>query len=394
MPVSELSSLAPIYRDALLNDVVPFWQRHSPDPEHGGFFTLLDRAGQRYGDDKPIWLQGRAIWLFATLYRTVEKKPEWLELAQRGAAFLDRHAFGPDGKMFFTVTRDGRPLQMRRYVFSEVFAVMAYGALALTTDDDAARDKAKACFQRFEDYLNTPGKIAPKIDPITRPMKGLSPLMCRLSLAELMRKVDPNSDYEGVIDSCIDEICSDFVDHDQRCVRETVTPEGDIVEGPDGRVMNPGHAIECAWFMLDVAHRRNDSNLATEAIRIIDYSLERGWDQEFGGLLYFVDIDGRPPVQLEHDMKLWWPHNEALIALLYAFHATNDERYADWFMKMHQWTFDHFPDADHGEWFGYLHRDGSLSTPLKGATWKGPFHVPRCLLLCWKALEQIGATSR
>ncbi len=393
MPTQPIGDLVSVYRDALLDDVVPFWERHSPDPDRGGFFTMLDRSGQRYGDDKPIWLQGRAIWLFATLYRLVEPRPQWLELAQRGREFLDRHAFAPDGKMYFSVTHDGKPLQMRRYVFCEVFAVMAYGALALATDDETAREQARRCYRRFVEYITTPGKIAPKIDTTTRPMKGLSPLMCWLSLAEMMRGIDPTTDYDTAINRCVDEILTHFVDHDRRCVLETVAPDGGIVDGPDGRVMNPGHAIECAWFMLDIAQRRGDGTLVQRVLPIVDYALERGWDTEHGGLLYFVDIDGRPPVQLEHDMKLWWPHNEALIALLYAYRATGEQRYADDFLKVHEWTFNHFPDREHGEWFGYLHRDGSLSTPLKGGTWKGPFHVPRCLLLCWRALEALPASS-
>ena len=47
-----------------------------------------------------------------------------------------------------------------------------------------------------------------------------------------------------------------------------------------------------------------------------------------------------------------------------------------------------FADEEHGEWYGYLHRDGRVSVPLKGNLWKGPFHLPRMQLVCWKLIEE------
>lgn len=393
MSDADLAALAGVYRRNLLHDVVPFWERHGVDRDCGGFFTLLDRCGARYGDDKPIWLQGRAAWMFATLYRRVEARPQWLDLARHGCAFLDRHAFDERGKMYFCVARDGRPLRMRRYVFSEVFGVLAYAGLAAATAEDAPRRRAVEVYRSMLRHLRTPGLIPPKTDPGTRPMKSLSPLMCILNVAGAMREIDPAGPYEADIDASIEEILRDFVRVDQRCVLEHVGPRGEVVEGPDGRVMNPGHAIECAWFILEVARRRSDPALARRALEVIDISLERGWDTEHGGLLYFVDVEGRPATQLEHDMKLWWPHNEALIALTMACAETPDPRYRAWLRRVHDWTFARFPDPEFGEWYGYLHRDGTVSTPIKGGMWKGFFHVPRCLLMCKAALEQLGGSA-
>jgi trehalose 6-phosphate synthase/phosphatase len=45
-------------------------------------------------------------------------------------------------------------------------------------------------------------------------------------------------------------------------------------------------------------------------------------------------------------------------------------------------------DPEFGEWYGYLHRDGRVSTRLKGNMWKGPFHLPRMLWYCWKLLDE------
>lgn len=383
-----LNAIAAHHRNALLEDVIPFWQRHSVDREHGGFFTLLDRRGELYGSDKPIWLQGRQAWMFATLYLQIERRPEWLDLARQGCNFLVRHGYDAGGKLYFLVDRTGRPLRMRRYAYSEVFAAIAFAALAAATGEREWAERALATFEFFLAHTREPGRSEPKTDPRTRPMKGLAPLMCVLSTAdELIRTIGPMAaarviQLEAAIDSAAEEILRDFVKPDRGCVLETVGPDGEVIEGPDGRVMNPGHAIECAWFLLHIAHRRGDDHYVKPALAIFDDSIERGWDSDYGGLYSFIDVDGRPPTQLEHDMKLWWPHNEATIAALMAFRATNEARYLGHYSRIYDWSMAHFADPEHGEWFGYLHRDGSVSTPLKGGIWKGCFHLPRMHLMC------------
>jgi N-acylglucosamine 2-epimerase len=376
------------HRSGLLDDTVAFWTRHSVDREFGGFFTFLERDGSVYCTDKPVWFIGRATWLYATLYRLVEPRPEWLDLAQRGYDFLTRYCFDARGKMYFCVTREGRPLRMRRYVFSEVFGGMALAALAAATGDGNIRQQAVDLFQSFVRYLRTPGLIEPKVSAEVRPTRSLSPLMCLLSLADMLLAVSDDPQYEKTITAVVEEIFGNFVKADDSSVRETVGPDGQRLDTPQGRVMSPGHAIETAWFLMEVARRRQDHSLARRAARILDWSFERGWDRQYGGLLYFVDVDGKPSEYLEHDMKLWWPHSEALYGTLLAYHLTGDDKYAQMYERVHQWTFDHFPDAEHGEWYGYLHRDGSLSTTLKGGMWKGPFHIPRAQLFCWKLLDQ------
>jgi len=127
-PALELPGLRDFYRRRLVDDAAPFWLAHGLDRLHGGFITSLDRDGRILDTDKAVWFQGRGTWMYATLYNTVEKRPEWLEAARSGGAFMTRHCFRADGKMYFTVTREGLPLRVRRYVYSEAFAAMAFAA--------------------------------------------------------------------------------------------------------------------------------------------------------------------------------------------------------------------------------------------------------------------------
>ena len=113
---------------------------------------------------------------------------------------------------------------------------------------------------------------------------------------------------------------------------------------------------------------------------MLDWMWEWGWDREYGGLFYFRDAKGLPSHEYWHDMKFWWPHTEAMNATLRAWLLTGEHRQLERFEQVKAWSYAHFPDPEYGEWFGYLHRDGSLSCDLKGTMFKGPFHIPRVLL--------------
>jgi N-acylglucosamine 2-epimerase len=389
-----------IYCDGLLEDIIPFWIRHSVDREHGGFLTSLDRDGSVIDTDKAVWLQGRFVWMLSTLQNTVgqhgiEPRPEWLEIAQHGIDFLDAHCFDEDGRMFFLVTREGKPLRKRRYIFSETFTTIAFAAYAQATGDDALLQRAVDLFKLTLHYLETPGLLPPKTDPDTRPMKGIAVPMILIATAQVLREAGGDVELcNQTIDRCLDEIERDFMHPELSAVLEVVGPNGEFIDSYDGRTVTPGHAIEAAWFILDeAAHRNRDARLTQMGCTMLDWMWEMGWDTEYGGLFYFRDVTGRPVQEYWHDMKFWWPHNEAVIATLLAYRLTGDERYAHLHKLAHEWAFRHFPDAEYGEWFGYLHRDGSLSVPLKGNQWKGGFHVPRMYWKSWMILEEMKAES-
>ena len=387
------AELRDVYRDGLLLDTLPFWLRNSVDREHGGFLLCQDRDGTVIDTDKGLWQQGRFAWLLATLYETVEPRGEWLELARHGIDFIRRHGFDKDGRMFFQVTREGRPLRKRRYVFTECFAVAALAAYAKAAGDEEARDQALELFRLVVRHLTTPGLLAPRTDPRTRPMKGLAGPMIGIVTAQILRRVTEDPICDEQIEVWIDEIERHFVKPELEAVLEVVGANGELIDHFDGRTLNPGHALEAAWFLMEEArHRGGDRRLLELGTTIVDWMWARGWDREYGGILYFTDVKGLPVQEYWHDMKFWWPQTEAIVATLMAHRLTGDPKYAGWHQQAHDWAYRHFPDPEHGEWFGYLHRDGRISSTLKGNLWKGPFHLPRMQLIGWKLLE--GSTGR
>ena len=390
---AELDALCAFYRRGLLEDTLPFWMPDIIDREHGGYLSMRDRDGSLIDTDKSVWVQGRFAWVLATLHRTLEPREEWLAGARSGIDFLRDHCFDDDDRMFFLVTREGKQLRKRRYFFSEAFAVMALAAYGKAAEDEEAVEQARQLFRLCVEYIE--GRL-PTGDPKwtdVRPARSIGVPMIFLQVAQQLVETVGDELAEEMIDEFIDEIRL-FVKDDLECVMEQVAPDGSIIDHIDGRTLNPGHAIEGAWFILHEAKRRGgDAELTALGTRMLDYMWTRGWDEDYGGILSFVDVYGKPVQEYWHDMKFWWPQNEAVIATLLAWQLTGHPKYAARHRRIHAYAHERFPDREHGEWFGYLHRDGRVSSTVKGNQFKGPFHLPRMQWYCWRLLDERRASG-
>jgi len=387
------AELAGLYRRALLENVIPFWEEHSIDHESGGYLTCLDRHGSVFDTDKFMWLQARQVWTFSMLFNRLEARSSWLECARHGVEFMLRHGRDEAGDWYFSLARDGRPLVQPYNVFSDCFAAMGLSQFALAAGDEEAKQVAGRTFRRILQRRSNPkGKYA-KTVATTRPMIALSLPMILMNLVVEMEWLLDRGTFDEVVGTSLDEVFSRFVDGSRLLVRENVAPDGAKLDCFEGRVINPGHGLEAMWFILDLAERQRNRALADRAVEIALSTLEFGWDAEHGGIFYFLDVEGHPPQQLEWDQKLWWVHIETLITLLRGYRLTGSRGCRSWFERVHAYTWNHFPDTECGEWFGYLNRRGEVLLPLKGGKWKGCFHVPRGLYLCMRELEQLAATA-
>ena len=396
--------LARHYHDALLNDVIPFWERHSIDRECGGYFTCLDRRGNVYDTDKFVWLQARQVWMFSALYNRLEKRPEWLDIARHGADFLRRHGSDDDGSWYFSLDRQGNPLVGPYNMFSDCFAAMAFSQYALAAGDEEAKELAQTTFQNILRRKGNPKGKYSKAVPGTRPLRPLAlPMILANLVLEREWVLDPGQ-VEGTIDACLREVMTLCLDEERMLLFEHVAPDGSHVDCFDGRLICPGHGIEAMWFIMDLAERRGElldpratknspakdgEALVEKAVDVVMSTLEFGWDKDCGGIFYFMDADGQPPEKLEWDQKLWWPHLEALVALVMGYSLTGRQECWEWFETVHDYAWERFPDPEYGEWFGYLSREGSVFLPLKGGKWKGCFHVPRALWRCSEELSKL-----
>lgn len=367
--------------DILMNDFVDFWTKYSVDEKYRGYLCGFERDGELFFEDKSVWQQGRSLWMFSKLYNEFGGKKEWLDAARSGYDFINKYCFDETGHMYFRVTRDGRPLVVRRYYFSEAFAIMGYAEYYKATGDEEVKRRAVELYDRMLTYYTTPGYFPPKVNPETRSNRGHSIVMIMLNVSQCMREIDDDPKYNEMISDSIAKIQGMFIREDKKVLLETVGKNGEFLDTPEGRFINPGHSMETAWFLMKEAVERKDNALMEQAIRVTEWSLERGWDKEQGGIFYFVDLDNHPVISLEWDMKLFWVHCEAMIALTYAYLYTGDEKYTEWFERIFAYACEHFADPGHPEWFGHLHRDGTPIAYIKGSDWKGPYHNVRAFMV-------------
>lgn len=368
------------YQDDLKENILPFWLKHGLDRVHGGVYTCVDRDGTLIDSTKSVWFQGRFGFICAYAYNNIEANEEWLRASKSCVDFIEQHCFDTDGRMYFEVTAEGKPVRKRRYVFSECFAAIAMSEYAIASGDRSYAQKALSLFKQILHFINTKGILEPKYCEGVE-MQGHSITMILINTAARIREAIPAVELDEQISLSIETLQRYFIHPEFEALLETVGPNGEFIDTIIGRTINPGHCIETAWFLLEEAkYRGGDPQLTEVAIKILDWSWKWGWDKEYGGLINFRDCKGLPVQDYSQDMKFWWPQTEAIIATLYAYEATGEERFLHMHQQISDWTYAHFPDAEYGEWYGYLHRDGTVAQPAKGNIFKGPFHIPRMMI--------------
>lgn len=384
---NELSTLKLLFEQELFENVLPFWQTHSPDHKNGGYFNCLDQDGSVYDTTKHVWLQGRQAWMFSKLYNQHQAKPEWLEIARLGIEFLRKHAVRPDKRLWFSLNKEGKPVWIQRKIFSECFYIIALAEYSRASDRTDLMAEAKEQFEIVWNWSKDLTQVGRPVLEGQMPARSLAMPMILLNVIDELNDGNPTG-YEQEIDECIRQIRF-HIHKEKKTVFETVGINGEFIDSIEGRLLNPGHAIEAGWFLHRWAAILNDDNLQQTATNMIRWSHHKGWDKEHGGLFYFLDYKGYNPVQLEWFMKLWWPHNEAMIGHLMNFSVTGEQQDWDLFKTVQEYSFSHFHDNEHGGWFGYLNRKGEVTHRFKGAPYKGCFHVPRSLWICYKLLDKL-----
>ena len=379
---------AECYREDLVQNIMPFWMKYGLDTENGGVYTCVDRNGELMDTTKSVWFQGRFAYTCCFAYNNIEHRQEWLDAAKQTIDFIEAHCFDTDRHMFFEVTADGKPLRKRRYVFSESFAAIAMAEYSKATGDRTYAEKAMQIFREMRKRLTTPGLLEPKYLP-TVEMKGHSITMILINVANVLKQVIDDPELDEQTDQSLESLINNFAHPEFKALLETVGPNGEFIDSINGRLINPGHCIETSWFLMDVAERRGDKKLLEFALQILNWSWDWGWDDEFGGIINFRDCKGYPQQDYSQDMKFWWPQTEAIIANLYAYKLTGDEKYLKRHRQISEWTYAHFPDHEYGEWYGYLHRDGSVAQAAKGNIFKGPFHIPRMMIRSFMLCNEI-----
>jgi len=384
--------LKAFYRDQLLERCLPFWLRHARDREFGGYHTCLNRDGSVYEHDKLcMWSHGRIIWTFSYLYNELEPNAEWLEMARWGVDFLQKYGFTPDGRMYYSLTRDGRPLEPGQDVYTELSTVIGFSEFARATSDEALYDWARQIFAHVWERLKEPGRAFQPYALEERPVRMHGHSMITLNTLQELRRFHEDSAYEEMIDDCLGKMLGMHLRPERRALLEMVSWDGKDLPGSRGRWICPGHMMEGGIFLIHEGQRRADPGLIENGVNLIDWGFERGWDEEFGGIFNDVDAEGLPVPTVDallYDTKLWWQHAEALYALLLARAVTGDERFLAAHDRVRDYCVRHFVDAEQGEWYAALDRTGRRINDAKGTSRKNPFHLARNTFHAWRLLDR------
>jgi len=388
-PDAYLTAIAARCRRELDESVIPFWLRHSLDRECGGYFSCLDRDGSVYDDRKYMWLQGREVWMFSRLYREWDRRPEYLEAARLGAGFIRKFGRDREGRVCFSLTRDGRPAAYQRKPYAAVFVMLGLLEYGRAAGDESFVREAEELFWKIVAWIDDPVLIGRQPPPAGAPkVSSLANEMVLMSMAMELLAVREDARVRAILEGAVRNALLHF-DAERRVLMELVALDGSSLRAsPDGRLCVPGHSVEVAWFLLHALEfLPEDAGVRRVAYEAIEGSMEHGWDREHGGLFYLMDIEGKPVLALEGSMKLWWVHTEAIYALVLAALETGEERWLRWLKLVDEYAWQRFPDPQHGEWFGYLDRRGSRTHDCKGGSYKGFFHVPRFLMMTAQRVE-------
>ncbi len=384
----DLHSLLQQYRAELLDRVVPFWLRYGVDWENGGICTCISDQGEVLSRDKYMWSQLRAIWTFSALYNRIEHRQEWLDVAEQLFAFVKQHGRDEKGQWVFLVSPTGSALQGATSIYADGFAIYGLTEFAKATGNPDAIRLARETYANVQQRLSCPGSYSTAPLPIPPGAKahGIS-MIFSLVFDELGHYLhEPDIIRAGVEHA--EQVMSVFLRPELRRLYEFASLDNSLLQSPPGRTVNPGHALESMWFMIQIYQRQNQPERIRQAIEAIRWHVELGWDWEHGGIVLARDAAGSHWEKFA-DTKIWWPHTEALYALLLAYSLSHENWCLEWLERVHTYAFEHFPVRGYGEWIQNLDRQGNKLETTVALPVKDPFHLARSLIQNINLLESL-----
>lgn len=397
-------------RSALQDSIVPFWQR-TIDAERGGVFNCWNNAGTHLASrDKFTWSQGRFLWLWSRLGEMAARGAlnaagrAFLPHAEKTAQFLEAHAFLDDGRCAFLLSEEGGVkeaipgLGPAPSIYADCFVVMGFAEFARVSGDRARLDAAWRLFEHIERRIAAGGyPLHPTPIPAGYDVYAVAMIMLNLTLVL-------HDACEALGDARFPEARERRRAAAARIFDRFMLPDGTVLElrtsddRPEDTVMarhiNPGHTLEGLWMLLTVAVRELNPAWLARAHQAVRRALEHGWDEEHGGILYYVDRAGgaltgaagtseyEARVRASSDTKLWWVHSEAIYATALSYRLSGDEKMREWFERVWDYSFRIFPHPDPaiGEWIQIRDRRGTPLERVVALPVKDPYHVARNLI--------------
>lgn len=376
------------YRELLLERFVPFWLRHGIDWEDGGVLSCLHEDGSLASEDKFTWSQARSVWTFSALYNRVERRTEFLRTAENSVRFLLAHGRNSEGRWVYCTDRKGRIIEGPTSIYADCFVVYGFSEYYRATGDEEVLAVALETFNRIRRRVEEPDFQETAPYPLTLGWRNHGIPMILTEVTNELAQTTRDPGLEALADDYMSRVMHHFLRPERRVVLEFVTRDYQELPPPAGTYVMPGHAIESMWFVMHLARRRADIDTIRRASEAMRWHLELGWDKEYGGLFLGLDLEGHEPYLPHAHKKLWWPHTEALYGTLLAHALTGESWCLEWYDRVADWAWAHFPVTETGEWRQRLTREGHATTEIVALPVKDPFHLPRAAMLIVQLLEQ------
>jgi len=370
-----------LYSNALNNEVMPYWLKHSYDAT-GAINNCLAEDGSLQSRDRYIWSQGRALWTYSAMYNRIEKKQEYLDRATGLFNYLKNTGRSADGKWNYLFDGDGNMLENDISIYVDGFVLAGMTEYYIATGNEEAKEIALATFENTWDRICRPGsyRVAPYVIPEGMKTHGVN--MCYSFFYNSLGRATGRQDIVNIAHDLAMEVLNNFYVPEKDAILEFVNVDGSFSDTPEGRSCVPGHAIECMWFLITIFEQWNEPENIEKCCRLIRRHINLAWDEEKGGLRLALDIDGKEPIFWgKPTYKPWWVQVEALVATAYAWKHTRDAWFLEMHKKVNEYAFSHYPNG-YGDWYNWLDNDGNIGQTAALPV-KDPFHLPRGLIyLC------------
>jgi mannose/cellobiose epimerase-like protein (N-acyl-D-glucosamine 2-epimerase family) len=388
----QLTELRDWYRGWLFDDFLPFFDKFIIDHEYGGFMCNADRDGTLVSTTKSAGYLGRGAWVYAHLYRAIDKNPKHLEVARQSLEFLLKTR-SVNGRWTPSFTREGTPQgEISESVNSDLYIAEGINEYARATGEKKYRDLAREILFNSLKLYDTPGYLAGSgkgyLGPDAVPIKGVAPLddwMLFLRLATQMLEEAPDPEIEAVAKRCRDSITGNFYNPEFGLLTEYVQQDLSRFGNDLDQVVTFGNIFQALWHTLDEAARIRDRTLFDTTAGRIRRHIEVAWDDVYGGLFGTLrNVDKNEWITY----KINYVQAETLTGLLGIIEHTGADWAREWYGRIYMYMAEKFPLKQYGFPLWMVSGDRK-ATFVRKTNRAENYHHPRHLILTVERLERI-----
>lgn len=414
--VSKMTKYLNKTKDYLDNKLIPFWVANAVDTKYGGFQTNYDRNGKRTEiTEKSFLSQCRSIFTVSHAMRLGFNWPNGEEVLKQGIEFLFKNfRDNENGGYYWIVEEDGKPKDVNKIIYGHSFLIYGLSEYALLTGNEEAKNEAirifdllqekvadpkeKGYFEHFDQYFNIKKSrndigAHKSLDVHMHLMEAFT------TLFELTQEENHKKALLDVIDLIFDKMVEPTTGTGISMFTSDWKPianvELDTVwgrdrfdeNGKDVDITSYGHNIELTWLYLhaqDILNIPRENSLG-RVLPVYEHTFAKGVDWKYGGLY----VEGERFGNATEVTKEFWQQAEAMVGFLDAYLMTNDAKYLDAFVNIHDFVFEKMINWEQGEWYALLAEDGEIIWDYLGTSWKVFYHTVRGTCQVIKKLEKI-----